>query len=141
MDQTKRILGKYGVEAHYLHRTDFNTEFVKAGFLASDIDVDNDRFINNMAEVYGLSYIFNVGHVSQYQGETMPVSPASTLDDESGIVFEVYSIAEEKVMASMRLTGNTVHLVSINEPENRNYGNIYKNYGKGLRKLMQPSKY
>ena len=141
LDQTKRILKKYGVEAHYLHKTDFNYEFVKAGFLAADLDVDNDRFINNMVEVYGLTYIFNVGHVSQYQGETMPVSRAAALDDQSGIVFEVYSVEEEKVMASMRLTGSTIHFVSINEPEDRYYGNIYKNYGKGLRKLMKASKY
>ena len=141
MDQTRRILKKYGVKAHYLHNTDFNSEFVKSGFLATKVDVANPKFLDNMAEVYGLTYIFNVIPTTNYQGETLPVSTPEKLYNNSGIIFEVYSVQDEEIVASMHLTGDTIGLLGDDGDTNVRDGNVYKNYGKGLRKLMKASRY
>lgn len=139
--QTERILKKYGIKSHYIQTTDFNYEFLKAGFPATSVDLENPKFLYQLAEVYGITHIFKVVDIKQYQGDNLPVSRDDQFHDQSGVIFEVYAVNEDEVIASMHLSGNTLHFVSINEPEDRTYGNIFKNYGKGLRKLMKASKY
>jgi len=142
MSQTERILKKYGVKVHYLHTSNFNSEIVKAGFTATKADIRNEDFLDKMNQVYGLSYIFTVSDIRKYDGGFMTVDRNSKMLDETGVVFEVYSVTDRQVVASMQLSGSTIHLYSIHEDEeDRTYGNIYKNYGKGLRKLMKASKY
>ena len=115
--------------------------YVKAGFLATKVDVANSKFLDNMAEVYGLTYIFNVIPTTNYQGETLPVSTPEKLYNNSGIIFEVYSVQDEEIVASMHLTGDTIGLLGDDGDTNVRDGNVYKNYGKGLRKLMKASRY
>lgn len=142
MSQTERILKKYGVEVHYLHTSNFNSEIVKAGFTATKADIRNEDFLDKMTKVYGLSYIFTVSDIRKYDSGFMPVDRNSKMLDESGVVFEVFSVTDRQVVASMQLSGDTIHFYSIHDDDaDRTHGNIYKNYGKGLRKLMKASKY
>ena len=139
--QTKRLLNKYGVEVHYLHTSDFNGEIVNAGLSATKVDVNNEDFLNKMTQVYGLSYIFNVSHIKRYEGEYMAVDRNTKMLDDSGIVFEVYSVLEREVVASMEISGNSIDFMEWDQQTGDNYGgSIFNNYAKGLRKLMKASK-
>lgn len=141
LEDTEKMLINYGIKTVYLYDPELDYEMTRAGLMTTERNLDNDDFIYKMREVFGITHIFLVGSVSEYQGEMIKVSEATALDDETGIIFEVYDLAAEKMTTAMRLTGSTLHFVSINEEENRTYGNIYKNYRKGLKKLMKASTY
>lgn len=131
------LLGKCGIETKYLYDPLLNREFLKAGFTIAEAHVDNEQFIYQMKQLYGISHIFSVGHVSEYEGDLMNVSREDAIYEQSGLVFEVYSLAEEKVVSSMQITGSSFMLTPSGMETDNEAGSIFKNYRKGIKKLLK----
>lgn len=138
LNDTRRRLSRCGIKVVYQHDPGLNYEFLKAGFQATAPDVDNDNFIHQLREVFGVTHIFSIGSVEQYQGQTMEVNKTDILYEGSGVVFEVYSLDMETNVASMKVVGKTWYARrgGIN---NESIGSIHVNYNKALKTLMKSS--
>lgn len=139
LSDTKRRLSKCGIEVVYMHDPGLNYEFLKAGFKATEANVDNDDFIRPLREVFGVSHIFSIGSLERYNGSTMDVEQAEILTEDSGVVFEVYSLDTETNVASMKVMGKTWWVSGKGEIEKEPEGSVHVNYNKALKTLMKSS--
>lgn len=138
LNDTKRRLSRCNIKVIYLHDPGLNYEFLKAGFKATEANVDNDDFIYQLLEVFGVSHLFSIGSLDQYNGSTMDVDHAEILTEGSGVVFEVYSLDTETNVASMKVMGKTWY-AQRGSVESESIGSIHVNYNKALKTLMKSS--
>ncbi|MCE7990386.1 MAG: hypothetical protein HEP71_00345 [Roseivirga sp.] len=139
LTDTKRRLSRCDIEVVYLHDPGLNYEFAKAGFKATDAQVDNDDFIHQLREVFKVSHIISVGSMEQYRGSSMGVDQTEIYTEGSGVVFEVYSLDTETIVASMKVTGKTWQLRRGAEIDSESIGSIHVNYNKALKTLLKSS--
>ena len=137
LEDMTRLLGKCGIQTKYLYDPEFNNAFLEAGFTSANADVDNDKFMYQMKELYGISHIFSVGHVRRYEGDMMNVNKVDEIYERSGLIFEVYSLEEEKVVSSMKITGNTFMINRGGVDKDSEGGSVFNNYRKGIKKLLK----
>ncbi|GAB5527218.1 MAG: hypothetical protein Roseis2KO_50900 [Roseivirga sp.] len=138
LNDTRSRLSRCGIKVVYQHDPGLNYEFLKAGFQATTPNVDNDDFIYQLREVFGVTHIFSIGSLEQYQGQTMDIAPTEILIEDSGVVFEVYSLDMETNVASMKVVGKTWY-ARRGEIDSESIGSIYVNYNKALKTLMKSS--
>jgi hypothetical protein len=137
-EDTERILSRCGIKVINIHDPGLNLEFFKAGLTPAEPDVNNDDFINKMKEAYGITHLFSVNNVAQYNGNAMNIDNQDIHYGGAGLVFEVYDLGIEKTIASMKVKGKTWHVVHDGLAES-SFGNKHKNYTKGLKTLMKSS--
>ena len=143
---TRDRLAKCGIKVLYLHDKDLPLKLIEMNFPSTAIDVDNDVFIDQMKQAYGLNYIFSVGQGSTWDNENLLVG-IDERNKAAEITFYVYSVEFEQLLSTMVLKGTHS---SIGAGRNRfgeerflNLGSVdgatRTAYRKGLNKIMKSS--